>query len=108
MWCLEYTVSYVCGSDAESTDIAALKPGYEPLIRRSKSRRGADCGRGRADGCGDREEKGDGSMGKIKVTPCHIEGLYVIEPEVHEDARGYFVETYNQRDFEAAGLDMLI
>ena len=46
-------------------------------------------------------------MGKIKVTPCHIEGLYVIEPEVHEDARGYFVETYNQRDFEAAGLDMV-
>ncbi len=46
-------------------------------------------------------------MGKIKVTPCHIEGLYVIEPEVHEDARGYFVETYNQRDFEAEGLDMV-
>ncbi len=46
-------------------------------------------------------------MGKIKVTPCRIEGLYVIEPEVHEDARGYFVETYNQRDFEAAGLDMV-
>lgn len=46
-------------------------------------------------------------MGNIKVTPCHIEGLYVIEPEVHEDARGYFVETYNQRDFQAAGLDMV-
>ncbi len=46
-------------------------------------------------------------MGKIKVTPCPIEGLYVIEPEVHVDARGYFVETYNQRDFQAAGLDMV-
>ena len=45
-------------------------------------------------------------MGKIKVTPCPIEGLYVIEPEVHVDARGYFIETYNQRDFEAAGLTM--
>ncbi len=45
-------------------------------------------------------------MGKLKVTPCQIDGLYVIEPEVHEDARGYFVETYNQRDFEAAGLAM--
>ena len=45
-------------------------------------------------------------MGKIKVTKCDIEGLYVIEPEVHEDARGYFVETYNERDFAAAGLDM--
>ncbi len=46
-------------------------------------------------------------MGKIKVTPCQIEGLYVIEPEIHEDARGYFIETYNQRDFEAAGLNMV-
>jgi len=43
----------------------------------------------------------------IKVTKCDIEGLYVIEPQVHEDARGYFVETYNQRDFAAAGLDMV-
>ena len=46
-------------------------------------------------------------MGNIKVTKCDIEGLYVIEPQVHEDARGYFVETYNQRDFAAAGLDMV-
>lgn len=46
-------------------------------------------------------------MGKIKVTPCDIKGLYVIEPEVHTDARGYFVETYNQRDFQEAGLDMV-
>ncbi len=45
-------------------------------------------------------------MGKITVTPCGIEGLYVIEPEVHADRRGYFVETYNQRDFRAAGLNM--
>lgn len=46
-------------------------------------------------------------MGKIKVTACEIEGLYVVEPQVHEDARGYFVETYNQRDFAEAGLDMV-
>lgn len=45
-------------------------------------------------------------MGKIKVTPCQIEGLYVIEPQVHTDERGYFVETYNQKDFQDAGLDM--
>ena len=35
-------------------------------------------------------------MGKIKVTPCDIKGLYVIEPTVFKDERGYFVETYNQ------------
>ncbi len=45
-------------------------------------------------------------MGKIKVTPCEIQGLYVIEPTVFRDERGYFVETYNQKDFEEAGLDM--
>lgn len=43
-------------------------------------------------------------MGQIKVEKTPIEGLYVIEPTVHQDERGYFVETYNQRDFEDAGL----
>lgn len=46
-------------------------------------------------------------MGKIKVTPCGMEGLYVIEPTVFYDERGYFVETYNQKDFQEAGLDMV-
>lgn len=36
-----------------------------------------------------------------------IEGLYVIEPAVHGDNRGYFMETYNQRDMAEAGLDMV-
>lgn len=46
-------------------------------------------------------------MGKIKVTGCEIEGLYVIEPEVREDERGYFTETYNYRDMKEQGLDMV-
>lgn len=46
-------------------------------------------------------------MGKIKVTRCEIEGLCVIEPTVFEDARGYFMETYNYNDFKAEGLDMV-
>ena len=45
-------------------------------------------------------------MGKITVTPCDIEGLYVIEPTVFKDERGYFMETYNQNDFKEAGLNM--
>lgn len=45
-------------------------------------------------------------MGKIKVTACEIEGLYVIEPTVFPDSRGYFMETYNQNDFHEAGLTM--
>jgi dTDP-4-dehydrorhamnose 3,5-epimerase len=46
-------------------------------------------------------------MGQIKVTKAPIEGLYVIEPTVHSDSRGYFVETYNQNDMHEAGLDMV-
>ena len=46
-------------------------------------------------------------MGQIKVTKCPIEGLCVIEPTVHGDARGYFMETYNQKDMEEAGLNMV-
>ena len=45
-------------------------------------------------------------MGKITVTKTHIEGLYVIEPTVFGDSRGYFVETYNQKDMAEAGLTM--
>ena len=46
-------------------------------------------------------------MGQIKVTKAPIEGLYIIEPTVHGDNRGYFMETYNQNDMHAAGLDMV-
>lgn len=46
-------------------------------------------------------------MGQIKVTKAPIEGLYIIEPTVHGDSRGYFVETYNENDMHEAGLDMV-
>lgn len=48
-------------------------------------------------------------MGQIKVTknPNGIEGLAVIEPKVFGDARGYFVETYNEQDMKEAGLDLV-
>lgn len=45
-------------------------------------------------------------MGQIKVTECPIPGLYIVEPTVHGDDRGYFVETYNERDMHEAGLTM--
>ena len=45
-------------------------------------------------------------MGKIKVNKAPIEGLYIIESAVYGDSRGYFTETYNQRDMTEAGLDM--
>ncbi|RDU22089.1 dTDP-4-dehydrorhamnose 3,5-epimerase [Anaerosacchariphilus polymeriproducens] len=45
-------------------------------------------------------------MGQIKVTTCDIEGLKVIEPQVYGDERGYFMETYNYKDYKEAGIDM--
>lgn len=47
-------------------------------------------------------------MGQIKVerNVGGIQGLCIIEPAVHGDSRGYFMETYNQKDMEAAGLSM--
>ena len=46
-------------------------------------------------------------MGQIKVEKNvgGIEGLYVIEPTVYGDNRGYFMETYNQNDLREAGLN---
>lgn len=46
-------------------------------------------------------------MGQITVTKCPIEGLYIIEPKVHGDDRGYFMETYNLRDMQEQGLNMV-
>lgn len=46
-------------------------------------------------------------MSKITVTRCEIEGLCVIEPTVFKDERGFFMETYNQKDFKEEGLDMV-
>ena len=47
-------------------------------------------------------------MGQITVEKNvgGIEGLCVITPKVHGDNRGYFMETYSQRDMAEAGLDI--
>ena len=36
----------------------------------------------------------------MKVVKTPIEGLLIIEPRVFEDARGYFFESFSQRDFD--------
>ena len=48
-------------------------------------------------------------MGQITVEKNvgGIEGLCVITPAVHGDSRGYFMETYSQRDMEEAGIDII-
>ncbi len=45
-------------------------------------------------------------MGQIKVTKTDIDGLIIIEPTVHGDNRGYFMETYNENDMKEAGVDV--
>lgn len=43
----------------------------------------------------------------MKVTPTAIPGVLVIEPRVFGDARGFFLESFNQRAFnEATGLNL--
>ena len=43
---------------------------------------------------------------RIEQTP--LVDLFIVHEKVHGDARGYFIETFNQRDFNAAsGLDIL-
>ena len=47
-------------------------------------------------------------MGQITVEKNvgGIEGLCVITPAVHGDSRGYFMETYSQRDMAEAGINI--
>lgn len=48
----------------------------------------------------------------ITVKKCYtkdgllIEGLFEVTPDIHKDSRGYFFESYSERDFFAAGLTM--
>ena len=47
-------------------------------------------------------------MGKFQIEQCgQIEGLYLIQPTVFVDNRGYFMETYNYNEFKELGLDMV-
>ena len=44
-------------------------------------------------------------MGNLKFTKTEIDGVYVINPKVFGDNRGYFMETYSAKDFLEAGLN---
>lgn len=45
-------------------------------------------------------------MGKFNFIETGIRDLYIIEPKVFGDNRGYFMEVYNRNDFFEAGLTM--
>ncbi len=44
-------------------------------------------------------------MNKFTFEKTSIEGVYIIEPTVFGDNRGYFMETYQANEFKAAGID---
>lgn len=40
----------------------------------------------------------------LNIEKTSLEGVYLVKPAAHEDARGNFYETYNEADYQAAGL----
>ena len=42
----------------------------------------------------------------MNITETNLKGLLVIEPQVFEDDRGYFFESFNQSKFKEFGLDV--
>ena len=44
-------------------------------------------------------------MGNFNFIETKIKDLYIIEPKVFGDNRGYFMETYNKEHFDEAGLN---
>lgn len=45
-------------------------------------------------------------MGKFKFSETEIKDMFVVEPTVFEDNRGYFMETYHEKEFKEAGHDL--
>lgn len=43
-------------------------------------------------------------MGKFKRIDTPIQGLYIIEPTVFGDSRGFFMESWNKKEFEKIGI----
>ncbi len=42
----------------------------------------------------------------MRVIPTDLPGVLIVEPDVHRDARGFFLETFHAAKFAAAGLDV--
>lgn len=42
----------------------------------------------------------------MKITPTALADVLIIEPKVFGDTRGFFLESWNQEKFAAAGLDL--
>jgi len=42
----------------------------------------------------------------MKITPTAIADVWILEPQVHGDDRGYFMETFRQSHFQERGIDV--
>jgi dTDP-4-dehydrorhamnose 3,5-epimerase len=42
----------------------------------------------------------------MKINPIGLEGVFIIEPDVFADARGFFMETYHQKRYREMGTDV--
>jgi len=45
-------------------------------------------------------------MGKLKVTETKLKDVKIIEPAVFGDHRGFFTESYSEKDFKEAGINI--
>jgi dTDP-4-dehydrorhamnose 3,5-epimerase len=43
-------------------------------------------------------------MGKFRKIETQLKDVYILEPTVFEDHRGFFMESYNKKDYEELGL----
>ena len=43
----------------------------------------------------------------MKIEDTNLHGVKVITPKVHEDSRGFFLESFNKRNFSDAGINYL-
>jgi dTDP-4-dehydrorhamnose 3,5-epimerase len=42
----------------------------------------------------------------VKLVSTGFKGLFIVEPKVHADSRGYFMESFNRKDLLEAGIDV--
>ncbi len=45
-------------------------------------------------------------MGNFNFNATKLYGVYIIEPRIFGDSRGYFMETHNMKQFSEFGLNM--
>src|SRR4030067_3852964 len=43
---------------------------------------------------------------KTHLTPTSLNGLVVVDIDLFQDERGFFIESWHKRDFATAGLDL--